>query len=169
MLRQLTLILFKPYRNIVTCHDNVTLTNCNTGIIMYLSIGEAAKIAQISRATLYKRNKEGKLSFHTNETGQKVVDTAELSRLYKINVDTVTNRDISKKENLTSEISQVKLQAAQEKIVLLERHIDHLQNTLQHEQSHVTRLLNTSEQLMLTHEQKPKTLLQKFKDVLRFN
>ena len=38
---------------------------------MYLSLGEAAKLAQVSRATIYKRNKEGKLSFHTNERGQK--------------------------------------------------------------------------------------------------
>ena len=131
---------------------------------MYLSLGEAAKLAQVSRATLYKRNKEGKLSFHTNERGQKVVDTAELSRLYTLQVDTATNHDTSEKENL--EIWQVKLQAAQEKIVLLEGHIDHLQNTLQQEQGHVTKLLKASEKFMLTHEQKPKTLLDKIKEVL---
>ena len=79
-------------------------------------------------------------------------------------VDTATNHDTSEKENL--EIWQVKLQAAQEKISVLEGHIDHLQNTLQQEQGHVTKLLNTSEKLMLTHEQKPKTLLKKIKEAL---
>ena len=134
---------------------------------MYLSLGEAAKLAQVSRATLYKRNKEGKLSFHTNEMGQKVIDTAELSRLYTLQVGTVTNRDTSEKENL--EIWQVKLQAAQEKISVLEGHIDHLQNTLQQEQGHVTKLLNASEKFMLTHEKKPKRLLRKIKEALGFN
>lgn len=136
---------------------------------MYLSLSQAAKLAQVSRATLYKRNKEGKLSFLKNELGRKVIDMAELSRLYEINVDTVTNCDASKQENTTLEIWQVKLKAAQEKIELLERYVDHLQNTLQNEQDHVTKLLKNSELLMLTQEQKPKTLVQKIKDVLRFN
>lgn len=134
---------------------------------MYLPLTEAAKLAQVSRATLYKRNKEGKLSFHTNEAGHQVVDAAELSRLYTLQVNTVTNRDTPKEENLASEILQVKLSAAQEKIVLLERQIDNLQNTLQHEQGHVTKLLDTSEKLMITHEKKPKKLLQKIKEALR--
>lgn len=153
----------------MTCHHNDTITNRDITITMYLSLGEAAKLAQVSRATLYKRNKEGKLSFHTSELGRKVIDTAELSRLYKLNVDTVTNRDASQQENSTLEIWQIKLKAAQEKIELLERYVDHLQNTVQHEQDHVTKLLKNSEFLMLTQEQKPKTLVQKIKDVLRFN
>lgn len=61
------------------------------------------------------------------------------------------------------------VKAAQEKITLLEQHIGHLQNTLQHEQNHVTKLLNTSEKLMLTHDRMPKTLLQKIRDALSFN
>ena len=135
----------------------------------YLSLNEAAKLAQVSRATLYKRNKEGKLSFHANELGQKVIDAAELSRLYKLQVVKATDYDMTKKEKPTPELWQVKLDVATEKITLLERHIEHLQNTLQHEQSHVTKLLNNSEQLMLAQEQKSKTLMQKIKGILNSN
>ena len=136
---------------------------------MYLSLNDAAKLAQVSRATLYKRNQEGKLSFHKNELGQKMIDSAELSRLYTLQVADATNRDTAKEESLNLKILQVKLSAAQEKIELLERHIGHLQNTLHHEQEHVTKLLKNSEFLMLTQERKPKTLVQKIKDVLRLN
>ena len=145
------------------------LTNRNIGMIMYLTLSEAAKLAQVSRATLYKRNKEGKLSFHTNEMGKQVINMAELSRLYTLQTDTVTNHNTPKEDNLGQELWQVKLDAAQEKITLLEQHISNLQSTLQHEQSHVTKLLNTSEKLMLTHDQRPKTFLKKIREILSFN
>ena len=132
---------------------------------MYVSLTEAAKKAGVSRATLYKRHREGKLSFHKNETGQQVIDMAELSRLYTLQVDTLTNRNTSKHDDPTTQLWQIKLEAAQEKIVLLERHINVLQNTLEREQNHIAKLLMTSDNLMLADGQKPKTWWQKFKNI----
>ena len=152
------------------CYNSVMLTNrntgCNTGKIMYVSLTEAAKKAGVSRATLYKRHREGKLSFHRNETGQQVIDMAELSRLYTLPTDTLTNCNTPKHDDLTTQLWETKLEAAQEKIVLLERHIDTLQNTLQREQEYTSKLLVTSEKQRLTNEQKPQTWWQRVKKAM---
>lgn len=134
---------------------------------MYISLTEAAKKAGVSRATLYKRNREGKLSFHRTETGQQVIDMAELSRFYMLPTVTLTNCDTSKSTDLTTELWQTKLNAAQEKIELLERHINTLQNTLHREQDQMAKLLLTCEKQMLTNEQKSKTWWQRIKKGLR--
>lgn len=60
---------------------------------------------------------------------------------------------------------QTKLDATQEN-VLLEHHIDTLQNTLYRKQKHITKLLVTCEKQMLTNEQKLQMWWQKFEKFL---
>lgn len=141
---------------------------------MYLTITEAAKMAGVSRATLYKRNKEGKLSFRTHELGHHLIDPAELSRLYTLQTDIATKGDAIETpiippstENKDHEILQVKLEAAEEKVTLLQRHIDSLQNTLEREQERVTSLMKTSEKLLLTHNKESKTFMEKMKEMFK--
>lgn len=43
---------------------------------------EAAKFAGISRATLYRHIKQGRVSASTNKRGENVIDTSELVRVY---------------------------------------------------------------------------------------
>lgn len=141
---------------------------------MYLTITEAAKMAGVSRATLYKRNKEGKLSFRTHELGHHLIDPAELSRLYALQTNDATKVNATETpdqspflENNRQEILQIKLDAAQEKVTLLERHINSLENTLIHERDRVTSLMKTSEKIMLTHEKKPESILLKIKRMFK--
>ncbi|MFZ6775019.1 hypothetical protein ACO0LB_20140 [Undibacterium sp. SXout7W] len=73
-----------------------------------VSIIEAAKLAKVSRKTIYKHLKEGTLSSSENTQGHKVIDTSELIRVFgKIHLDSpeeVTGGDIEgdkKKQEVT--------------------------------------------------------------------
>jgi predicted site-specific integrase-resolvase len=62
-----------------------------------LTITESAKAAGIGRATLYRHIKEGKISCEIDKKGQKVIDTAELIRVYGEIRDTETSHENSKR------------------------------------------------------------------------
>ena len=47
-----------------------------------LPISQALELLDVSQATLYRDLKKGKLTFETNGKGRRVVDTAELERVY---------------------------------------------------------------------------------------
>ena len=47
-----------------------------------LTIAEAVKMVDVSQTTLYRDLKDGKLSATTDKRGRKVIDTAELIRVY---------------------------------------------------------------------------------------
>jgi len=48
-----------------------------------IPISEAVKMVGVSQTTLYRDLKEGKMSYETDARGRKVIDTAELQRVYK--------------------------------------------------------------------------------------
>ncbi len=49
-----------------------------------LSISAAARAAGVDRATLHRALKSGRLSATTDETGARVIDTAELARVFPL-------------------------------------------------------------------------------------
>ncbi len=141
---------------------------------MYLTITEAAKKAKISRATLYILNKEGKISFHKTPLGKNMVDVAELSRLYDLDLTQFKNDNASKNtpdapivSNHEKEILEIKLQSAEDKITFLEKHIKALDDNLIQEKERVTSLLKTTEKLLITQEKKPEGIITKLKKVFR--
>ena len=91
-----------------------------------VSVREAVKHYQISRPTLMKHLKEGKLSANKDGQGTWEIDQSELTRVYKAResnnrVDqltlTTSNNSINSSEN---SVLQVKLDAAMETIERLE-------------------------------------------------
>ena len=48
-----------------------------------LNISQAAKTAGVARSTIQRKIKQGELSCETDEQGKKVIDIAELNRVYK--------------------------------------------------------------------------------------
>lgn len=105
-----------------------TLNRHMTGVIKMgkVSVREAVKHYQVSRPTLMKNLKEGKLSANKDGQGTWEIDQSELTRVYKprekndhvdqSNLSTL-NRSINTNEN---SLLQVKLDAAMETIERLE-------------------------------------------------
>jgi len=84
-----------------------------------LSITEAAKLFGKSRTTLYKYNKNGKLSFVTGDDGKPAVDTNELIRVFgdvhSVRVHEHTDeQDETRKMNSLHEDLQLKIRVLQE-------------------------------------------------------
>jgi len=79
-----------------------------------LSITQASKITKKSVVTLYRHIKEGKLSSTTNKDGVKMIDLAELSRVYDLTqLPESNNEKITMKQLDTTEIDNMKVQIVQ--------------------------------------------------------
>lgn len=90
-----------------------------------LTLAKAAKVAGVSRATVYRLASEGKLSVTVDGRGRKAVDAAELARLFPksrgetVETDNPRNPETGGNEGVGA--LAVELKAAREKIELLER------------------------------------------------
>ena len=85
-------------------------------------VAEASKLVARSIPTIYRHIKQGKLSAHVDNDGNKVIDVSELQRFYN-SVDTVENHD-------NDDVSQRESNYSQARIADLDRHIRHLSETV---------------------------------------
>jgi len=91
---------------------------------MKLTLGEAAKETTVSKGTLSKAIKSGKMSAHRNENGSFAIDPAELFRVFPKQVETPDAEQSEtpmETDESTSETtrSQVELEAAQREATTL--------------------------------------------------
>ncbi len=71
---------------------------------MRYKVRQAADMAGISRKTLYSHIKQGKVSAQTNTEGDKVIDHAELLRVYGRQMETPKDTQVKPKENTDLEL-----------------------------------------------------------------
>jgi len=89
-----------------------------------LNISQAARAARVSRKTMQTHIKQGKVSYETNEKGNKVIDTSELLRVYgKINEEGVTPTSQYNKERSSHHYTPEITHHFEEKIKLLEQQL----------------------------------------------
>ena len=113
---------------------------------MAYTLGQAAKACGKSKATLSKAIKQGKISAAKNDNGSFSIEAAELHRVYAINTETAnseqteTDKDdvVNTQKDNEIELLKVKLEAAQQRIIDLEKDKDWLQ-------AQTTRLLTVQE------------------------
>lgn len=91
---------------------------------MKLTLGEAAKETTVSKGTLSKAIKSGKISAHKNEDGSFAIDPAELFRVFPKQVETPqAERSETPVETHGNTLEmarlQVELEAAQREAVIL--------------------------------------------------
>jgi hypothetical protein len=88
-----------------------------------LNITQAAKLAGVSRVTIYKHAKAGKISVYMEQDGSRTVDVAELERVYgTLHKPEVLTESVS---TLQSETPQVML-ILQDQIKRLEHELDRM-------------------------------------------
>ena len=129
---------------------------------MQVSITKAAKLADVSRTTLYNDMNSGKLTFVSSGKNKKLLDVAELERVYgslNLEQDSESLRSVKTEQNQTKKTEQtpalVELAVLRERLDTMEKErtrereqfedrIQHLQDTLekaQDNQSKTTILL----------------------------
>ncbi|MEO1263599.1 MAG: hypothetical protein AAFZ15_32605 [Bacteroidota bacterium] len=124
---------------------------------MKLSITKAAELAGVSRTTLYNDINSGKLSYDIQGKKRKVIDVAELERVYgtlEQPENTESSKTVNPEQKLTtytSMSSETELEVLKEKLSTLENErkrereklvdeIEHLRNRLEKTDNERTRL-----------------------------
>ena len=109
-----------------------------------ITIMEAVKLISVSESTLRRDMKTGKVSFEVSDKGHKLVDVAELQRVYKVDVS-MTGNGSSNEGHLTGNDSQ--------KLVnLLETQLKETQDQLKASAEREANLLKLAERLQKQNE-----------------
>jgi DNA-binding transcriptional MerR regulator len=89
------------------------------------NIKEAARLAGVNRTTLYTYMKEGRISWETLPNGNRVIDTAELSRVFgtlrSLNTNDMPKNQHNQHTQTTDSAREVSL--LQEQIEALRQHV----------------------------------------------
>jgi hypothetical protein len=89
------------------------------------NIKEAARLAGVNRTTLYTYMKEGRISWETLPNGNRVIDTAELSRVFGtlqlVNTDSMSQNEHDQHQRTAESTREISL--LQEQIEVLRQHV----------------------------------------------
>ncbi len=133
---------------------------------MTLTLGQAAKAADVSKSTLSRAIKEGRMSASRNDTGGYTIDPAELFRVYpkKSATDVApVAGDSEQLQNATSiNVLQIEIDMLRERLRDKEQHIstlhsqvDDIQKDRDHWRSHAERSTLLIEDMRLKEAAKP--------------
>lgn len=122
-----------------------------------LTITEAALLVKKSRKTLYRHIEQGKVSASQNDTGEKVIDTSELIRVYGelSQHDNVINKKMSQPE--TDEKDQ-KIAILEDKIKQLNLLLEEKNERINDKQEHIDSLKQAL--ILLEYKKEHSTLIQ---------
>ncbi len=117
-----------------------------------VSITEAAKMAGVSRATIYNDIDSGTLSFETGPKEKKMINVSELQRVYKTlksPEDSDNSKDVEKRQERQIEQSNGaggQIAVLQERLEAEKKRCEHLEELLKKEQEERKRERETAKQ-----------------------
>ena len=120
-----------------------------------VSISEAARLASVSRPTIYKLLKSGELSYTSvvkHGKPVKTIDTAELMRVFgDLEVVNVGNRDAVNFDEISTSVNSDFLQSLQHQLTLLQTENAGLKDAVNARDEHISSLRQAMQ--LLEHKQ----------------
>ncbi|MCW4706243.1 helix-turn-helix domain-containing protein [Enterobacter kobei] len=120
-----------------------------------VSISEAARLASVSRPTIYKLLKSGELSYTSvvkHGKPVKTIDTAELTRVFgAIEIVSGSNSDAVKIDGLSTAVNSDFLQSLQHQVTLLQAENAGLKDAVNARDEHISSLRQAMQ--LLEHKQ----------------
>lgn len=120
-----------------------------------VSISEAARLASVSRPTIYKLLKSGELSYTSvvkHGKPVKTIDTAELMRVFgDLEVVNVGNRDAVNFDDMSTSVNSDFLQSLQHQLTLLQTENAGLKDAVNARDEHISSLRQAMQ--LLEHKQ----------------
>ena len=120
-----------------------------------VSISEAARLASVSRPTIYKLLKSGELSYTSvvkHGKPVKTIDTAELMRVFgAIEVVSVDKSDAVKFDDISTSVNSDLLQSLQHQLTLLQTENAGLKDAVNARDEHISSLRQAMQ--LLEHKQ----------------
>ncbi len=101
----------------------------------HLTAGEASRLAGVSKATICRALKSGKLSYISNDSDGYKIDPAELSRVYNVKhhetpqgvaMKRSATPDATPQEDHEKELLELKIKYLEEKLIMMEEKISDL-------------------------------------------
>lgn len=118
-----------------------------------LTIARAAKIAEIERSTLYRKNKKGEISFEKNERGFDVIDLSELLRVYpyiKIKEETLSQAPMPQSPPEQQPTTHFRNELLQQKVIFLQQRIEDKEKELRESKEREKNMLGKLDKAQLT-------------------
>ena len=116
----------------------------------HLTAGEASRLAGVSKATICRALKSGKLSYISNDSDGYKIDPAELSRVYNLKHHE-TPQGVAMKRSATpnetpqndheKELLELKIKYLEEKLIMMERENEYLRKDRDQWQRQANQLL----------------------------
>ncbi len=116
----------------------------------HLTAGEASRLAGVSKATICRALKSGKLSYISNDSDGYKIDPAELSRVYNVKHHE-TPQGVAMKRSATpnetpqndheKELLELKIKYLEEKLIMMERENEYLRKDRDQWQRQANQLL----------------------------
>ena len=114
-----------------------------------LTAAQALKLLDVSKATLYRDMNGGKVSYEIDKKGRKVIDTAELARVYGELKNPETKETVSQNGSKKRHETDETVSLLKEKIVSLEAQIEtakELENELRQDKQELREMLKIEQQ-----------------------
>jgi len=122
---------------------------------MVFTMGQAAKEAGVSKATLSRAIKSGKLSASRNDKNGWDIDPAELFRVYPRNTDNGSGNG-GMKQTVTPDTTAAETAVLQAEIAGLRERLDDMKAALEREREQADKWQQQAESLRLLADQRPR-------------
>jgi hypothetical protein len=127
----------------------------------------AANMTGVSKASIQRAMKAGRLSYEVDENGQKMIDTSELERVFPIVTNNISTSEAMIKAELQKATDMLEMERMKMRIRMLEDQLHLTQQALEDTKSQRDQWLKQAQQVLITsqHSQKAaEELKQELKD-----
>jgi len=128
---------------------------------------KAANMTGVSKATIQRAMKSGRLSYEVDENGQKMIDTSELERVFPIKADSASSSDAMIKAELQRATDMLEMERMKMRVRMLEDQLHLTQQALEDTKEQRDQWHKQAQQVLITsqHSQKAaEELKQELKD-----
>ncbi|PZP53222.1 MAG: entry exclusion 1 domain-containing protein [Micavibrio aeruginosavorus] len=128
---------------------------------------KAANMTGVSKATIQRAMKSGRLSYEVDEHGQKLIDTSELERVFTIKQDSASTSEAMIKAELQKATDMLEMERVKMRLRMLEDQLHITQQTLEDVKEQREQWQKQAQQVLITsqHSQKAaEELKQELKD-----
>lgn len=128
---------------------------------------KAANMTGVSKATIQRAMKSGRLSYEVDEHGQKLIDTSELERVFPIKADASSASEAMIKAELQKATDMLEMERMKMRLRMLEDQLHITQQTLEDVKEQRDQWQKQAHQVLITsqHSQKAaEELKQELKD-----
>jgi hypothetical protein len=117
---------------------------------------KAANMTGVSKATIQRAMKSGRLSFEVDDNGQKLIDTSELERVFTIKADLSNNSEAAIKAELQRAQEMLEMERMKMRVRMLEDQLHITQTQLEDTKEQRDQWHKQAQQVLITSQQSQK-------------